>query len=141
MHMVLISFAPSWFYGYDIALELLFAVVSLIVAALAFKIYKKTAQKNVGLFGLSFTFVGTSYIIQSILNFLILSEINQNICTAIKIESVNVFNQFGLLVHILFMTIGLCILTYITFKHEKKRLLSNSNNSDQHGNSCTTCRH
>lgn len=121
--MVLALFSPRWFYGFDIILELFFAIISLIVAGLAFKIYKKTSQKNVALFGASFSLIGFSYLIQSIINFLIISKVNQNICQAIKINSISTFNNLGLLVHIFFMTLGLCVLLYITFKQEKIRVL------------------
>jgi len=121
--MVLVSFSPSWFYGYDVALELFFAVISLIVAGLAFRIYKKTSQRNISLFGISFLFIGVSYLIQSVINYLMLSKLNENICRAIKIQSVAGFNNMGLLVHVLFMTIGLSILVYLTCKQEKLRML------------------
>lgn len=121
--MVLVSLSPSWFYGYDIVLELFFAIISIMVTILAFKIYKKTSQKNVTLFGTSFLFIGVSYIIQSFINFLILSKLNENVCIVFKVQSVSLFNNLGILVHILFMTIGLCLLVYLTFKQEKIRIL------------------
>lgn len=121
--MVLVSFSPSWFYGYDVALELFFAIISIVVAGLAFRIYKKTSQRNVALFGTSFLFIGVSYFIQSIINFLILSKLNEHVCRAIKIQSISAFNNVGLLVHVLFMTIGLSVLVYLTCKQEKIRML------------------
>lgn len=117
------SLSPIWFNGYDVALELFFAVISLIVAGLAFRIYKKTSQRNISLFGISFLFIGVSYLIQSVINYLILSKLNENICRVIKIQSISAFNNFGLLVHILFMTIGLSVLVYLTCKQEKMRML------------------
>jgi len=121
--MVLSSFAPSWFYGYDIVLELFFAVISLVVAAFAFRLYKKTSQRNLALFSTAFSLIGFSYLIQSIINFLILSKVNETVCRAIKIQSVASFNTFGLLVHIFFMTIGLSVLVYLASKQEKVRML------------------
>ncbi|MFH1848659.1 MAG: hypothetical protein ABH879_00570 [archaeon] len=121
--MVLLSVSPGWFYGYDVILEMFYAIISLAVAALAFRIYRKTSQRNVGLFGASFFLIGTSYLIQSIINFLIISEINENICQAIKIQSVFVFNYLGMLVHVFFMTAGLSVLVYLTCRQEKARML------------------
>ncbi len=121
--MVLISLSPKWFYGYDIALEMLFFVTSVIVALLAFKIYKKSAQKSVGLFGVSFSLIGIAYLIQSLLNFLILSKANEGISLHLKMHSIAAFNNLGMLVHVFFMTVGLSILTYITFKQNGTRLL------------------
>jgi len=121
--MVLSSFAPNWFYGYDVVLELFFAIMSLVVAALAFRLYKKTSQRNLALFGTSFLLIGFSYFIQSIINFLIISKVNENICRAIKIQSISSFNNLGLFVHIFFMTIGLSVLIYLTCKQERVRAL------------------
>ena len=121
--MVLMLFAPTWFYGYDVVLEVLFSIVAFAVAVLAFKVYKKSAQRNAGLFGISFFLIGISYLIQSLLNFLILSRANESICRGLRIQSITAFNNIGVMVHILFMTIGLSMLLYITFRQKETKLL------------------
>lgn len=121
--MVYTTFSPIWFFGYDIALEFAFAVISLIVAILAYKIYKKTSQKTVMLFGTSFLLISISYFIQSLLNFLIISKANEQVCRIIKVQSISLFNQCGMFIHIFFMTIGLAIFVYITFKTENSKPL------------------
>lgn len=120
--MSLAYLAPSWFYGYDVILELLFAVITLVVALFAFRVYKKTDQRPVRLFGISFLLISISYIIQSIFNFLIISEMNRQICTMIKLNSIAFFNLLGIYTHMLFMTLGLVILIVMTCK-AKKRIL------------------
>lgn len=121
--MVLMSFSPTWFYGFDVGLEFFYAIISLIVSGLAFKIYKKTTQKNVGLFGIAFIFIGASYLIQSVINYLMLTRLNENFCQFIRLQSITAFNHAGMIVHILFMTVGLSFLLYLTFKHENIRIL------------------
>lgn len=121
--MSLTYLSPSWFFGYDVALEFLFAVISLMVALFAFKMYKATNQNQIKLFGISFSFISVSYFIQSIFNYLIISKANENICRAFKIQSIAWFDAIGLYTHILFMIVGLVVLVYMTFRTEKTRIL------------------
>ena len=121
--MIYSNFAPVWFYGYDIALELVFFATSLMVAIFAFNIYKKTCQKKIRLFGVGFSLIATSYLIQSILNFLIITKANEQVCRAIKVSSILAFNYTGTLIHIFFLITGYAILLYTTLKINSRRTL------------------
>lgn len=121
--MVLAHMSPSWFFGYDVLLELLFAVVCLVVALFAYKIYKETGQRLVKYFSLSFILIAISYFIQSIINFLIVSRLNDDVCAVIKLHSVNFLDTVGLATHMLFMTVGLSVLLYTTLKVKSPRTL------------------
>lgn len=120
--MVLSHLSPHWFFGYDVAFELSFAIISLIVSLFAFRIYKKTSQRSVKFFSISFLLIAISYFIQSIFNFLVVSKLNENVCRIIKIQSVAAFEYMGIITHILFMTIGLSILLYTTLKDKRLRM-------------------
>ncbi len=115
--------SPSWFFGYDIALEMIFAVISILIASFALKIYRKTDQRQIKLFSAAFLSIGISYIIESILNYLIISNANESICRAVNIESIELFNALAAYVHMFFMTVGLVLLVYLTFRIENKKLL------------------
>lgn len=115
--------APPWFFGWDVILELSFAFILLIVSINAFKIYKKTSQDSVKYMGLSFAFISFSYFIQSLFNYLIITKSNENVCRAIRIESVSAFDTYGIFIHMFFMTVGLAILAFMSFKSEKLRIL------------------
>jgi hypothetical protein len=117
------NFSPEWFFGIDIALEFLFAIILLAVALFGLKIYKSTCQRYVKYFSLSFFLIGISYVIQSIFNYLMLSKLNEAICYVMKVQSITSFNLYGMYAHMLFMTIGLVFLVYMTFKIEDKRPL------------------
>lgn len=121
--MVLSYHSPSWFYGYDVFLELSFAIVSLVVALFAFKIYKDTNSRFVKFFGIAFASISISYIIQSVLNFMIVTRLNENVCRFMKIQSVAMFENIGMLFHIFFFTIGVSILLYNTCKVKSLKLL------------------
>jgi hypothetical protein len=121
--MVYVNLAPVWFFGFDIMLELVFAIICLMVSFFAFKLYKESNQRLIKLFSLSFLLISISYFVQSIINFLILSKINENICSMLKFHSVLIFNQIGMLIHVFFLTIGLSILFYTTLKDKRKKIL------------------
>jgi hypothetical protein len=119
--MSFVNFSPPWFLGFDILLELLFFIITLIISVFAFKVYKKTYQKSILLFATGFFLISLSYLIQSLFNFFALSKLNENICVVINIRSVLFFNFMGIIAHIIFMILGLSLLTYMTLKIEKKR--------------------
>ena len=114
---------PSWFYGYDVVLELMFAIISLLVALIAFKIYKKISQNSVKLFAISFIFISVSYLLQSILNFLTISTLRNNMGAMAKMHSILFFNNIGLWIHFFLMTLGLATLLYTTLKIKKPRVI------------------
>ncbi len=114
---------PSWFFGYDVALEFLFAVIAFIVAIFARRLYNVTNQRQIRLFSISFLFIAISYLIKSVFNYLIISKANENIHSAFKLQSIAWFDSMGVYAYMLFMTIGLVILAYMTFKTDKPRIL------------------
>ncbi|MFP4403451.1 MAG: hypothetical protein ACLFPJ_03815 [Candidatus Woesearchaeota archaeon] len=121
--MTLTPLTPSWFFGYNVALELVFGVITLIVSLYALKIYRTINLNHIKYLSLSFAFISLSYIIKSIFNFLIIFKINENILGIVKIQSIVFFDAIGLYAHIFFMTLGLVTLTFMTFKSKKTRIL------------------
>jgi len=114
--MAYVFTSPGWFFGYDVVLELLFAVVTLLVCFYAWKIYKVTGERNIRLFSLAFLFVSLSYIIQSILNFVILDKLDDDITTLINLNSVYLLNLFGIYMHAILFLIGMLLLAYIALR-------------------------
>jgi hypothetical protein len=111
-----IFICPEWFFGYDILLEILFAVITMFVSFYAWKIYKMTDERNIKLLSLSFLFISLSYIAQSLLNFIILAELQDEVCGIINLQSVYLLNLFGIYVHAILFLIGLLLLTYVALK-------------------------
>jgi len=111
-----IFITPQWFFGYDVVLELLFAVITLLVSYYAWKIYKVSEERNLRLFSMAFLFIALSYIIQSILNFVILERLDDDIAGMINIQSVYLLNLFGIYMHAILFLVGLLILTYVALK-------------------------
>lgn len=108
--------SPNWFFTYSIILEIIFAVVTLIVSYYAFKVYKLTDKKPARLFSTAFVFICLSYVIQAMLNIIILWKLADQVVSMINLRDAALLNLFGLYAHALFFIIGLIILAYIQFK-------------------------
>ena len=121
--MTLISFSPDWFYGYDVALEIGFAITALIIALFAFSIYRATDQKQVRVFGFAFLLISCSYVLQSALNFLVVTNADHYVCSGLGFTSLDLFGTYGIYAHMVLMTAGLTLLTYMTFRIEKLLVL------------------
>jgi hypothetical protein len=78
---------PTWFFGMDVAFQLVFTLVTLAVSFYAFKIYKLTGQRQSKLFGISFLFFAIGYFIQSFFNFAIISTLGEEIILFISLIS------------------------------------------------------
>ncbi|MGM5488537.1 MAG: hypothetical protein ACQESG_06305 [Nanobdellota archaeon] len=120
--MVLSYYSPAWFYGYDILLESSFAIIALIVALFAFRIFRETRSHSVKLFGVAFSFISVSYIIQSVFNFIILKSLTQATHPIVKMHTVAIFENIGHFIHIIFFIIGIAILLYTTLKANSRVL-------------------
>lgn len=121
--MVFFVLSPPWFLGIDAALEASFAVITFLVALLAFGMYKRTSHNWTRIFGFSFLLISISYMIQSIFNFLTISSLHEQICMAVRFNSIATFQALGLLTHIILMTLGLSMLLYTTLKDKRLRTL------------------
>lgn len=115
--------SPEWFFGYDAALEFLFAIITIIVAGLAFHIHKRISEKQTKYLGFSFLFIGIGYLFQSILNFFVVTELNEKITEIINLRSIILFNTIGTDIQIFFMLIGIVLLTFMTIEPKNKKIL------------------
>jgi len=115
---------PEWFFGYDIFLEVLFAVIALLVCFYAWKIYKITDENHLRLFSWSFLFIGLSYVAQSLLNFIVLVKLDDDITGVINLQSVYLLSLFGMYLHSILFLMGLLILTYVSLKVDNLRVFT-----------------
>lgn len=112
--MVHLYLMPGWFLGYDVALHLAFAAITLIVSIFAFRIYRLSGQRQPRLFATAFFFVSMAYLFNTILHFLMLSKLNDNVCSAFKLASVAALELIGTYFYIALFGIGLITLAYMT---------------------------
>ncbi|HYD03305.1 MAG TPA: MASE3 domain-containing protein [Alphaproteobacteria bacterium] len=107
---------PEWFYGYNIALELIFAIITFSVSFYAWKIYKITQERNLRLFSLAFTFVGLSYFARALLNLVVFLRLDDEVCLLMKIQDLYLLNLFGTYVYSILFLIGILLLAYVALK-------------------------
>jgi hypothetical protein len=120
--MVHLYLVPAWFLGYDIVLQVIFALITLAVGIFALRISKISSQRSVKLFGISFLLISIAYFIKAFLNFMIMSRLNENISLALKVISVNVLNLIALNIHVVLFSIGLITLAYMTFRVKSAKI-------------------
>lgn len=117
----IVNTIPQWFANSGIILEIVFAIVTLMIAAYAYKIYKISKQRYILLFGLSFFSITIAYFIQAIINFLIQRSISSRDILSSIIPNHIPLIQLSVLaigIHILFMIAGWALLAYVSL-HEK----------------------
>src|SRR3989344_1926491 len=106
---------PKWFFGIDVGLEILFAIVALIVALNAFRLYKISRQKDFELFGVSFVLISLAYVLWALINIFVVSELNEGIRT-LSLSQITAFSLIGVHSYMLLYTIGLLTLVFVTLK-------------------------
>ncbi len=115
---------PTWFLGYNIILEAVFALITLIVSRYAFKLYKLSEQRQLMLFGMAFLSISISYFIQSLLNFAILFNLTEDICHMVKANNLNSLNFIGVYTYVIFFTFGLMLLFFMTLRIKDAKIFS-----------------
>jgi hypothetical protein len=120
--MSLAYYLPKWFFSYDVILELAFAVILLLVALLAFRVYRVTGHKPSRLLGVGFLFISLSNFVESALNFLMIAKTDSSNQIFTNL-SLTLLNDLSVYFYMIFTTIGLAILLYMSFKIEKQIVL------------------
>jgi len=113
--MIEYAIVPHWFMGYNIILELIFFVITLLVGTYALKIYQLSTQRQSKLFGISFLMIALAYLIQSVLNFAAGQSMAQG-CNMQSMSLVHYLGNAGIYAHIILFTSGLVTIAYMTLK-------------------------
>ena len=77
--MTFFYLVPSWFFGYGIALEIIFGIVTALVALLSMKVYNLCEQRECKLMGLAFSSIAISYFILPLVNLFAITQIKSGI--------------------------------------------------------------
>lgn len=109
---------PDWFFGFDLGMEVLFALVAFSVAIVAFKINSVTKEKKIRLFGVAFLLIGISYVILAALNFWFVTIATEGF-KIVNISDVQVIGVISLYAFMILFVSGLVTLVYITCDSNK----------------------
>lgn len=103
--------------------QLFFALITLVITYMSFRIYNLAKHKDSRFMGIAFCLISGSYFVQVLFNILALMQIKHDQYVFMGIHPLSVFNNLGLFFHVLLMTFGITFLLYITFRNKSKKLL------------------
>jgi hypothetical protein len=106
---------PHWFFGFDIGMNLLFAIVGLLVSFYSYKVYQVSEQRGSKLFSISFLLIALSYILKAGFNLFILKEASDGM-RGVEFANLSRIGLMGFNSYILLFVLGLVTLTYMSFK-------------------------
>ncbi len=117
---------PSWFGGSSIFIVLFFALVTLLIAYYAYKMYRIAKQSSTLYFGLAFLSISISYFIQALFNFLKLKSIGSADLLFLSAKELAVstiqLSVLAMIMHVLFMVLGFALLAYVTLKERGSKI-------------------
>lgn len=118
---------PMWFIHSEIGIQLIFAIVTLLIAIYAYKTYRIARQQKSLYFGIGFLGISIAYFIQAIFNFLLLRKISTcgmlSFLAGHSIETTMTLSIFVVFIHMLFMITGFAILAHLTLKEKNVKSL------------------
>jgi len=113
--MVVLTTGPLWFQGYDIAFNVIFAIIPLFIAGLSYKAKKLTGEKKYATFGAAFLLIAISYLLFVLFTFLIRIEL---------ITSLLQTFDFVFFLHMVLMLTALMLLAITILKIKDKKVIS-----------------
>jgi hypothetical protein len=116
--------SPNWFFGLDIAFELVFGLIALLLALFAIKLSKLTSENSVELFGKGFLLISIAYFFQAAFNFLMLAQFSDGFVTISDFSLAILLRLIGAYGFMILMVTGLLVLLYMTFDLRKPRVLA-----------------
>ena len=111
---------PRWFFGYDIALELLFGIVTALIAIYSFKVYRLSCEKECRLLGWAFAGISIAYFLWPLVNFIAFLEVQKGIAE-FDIGFVSSAFLVSTYAHVVFFLLGLTTLAYLTLRLKNQR--------------------
>lgn len=118
-----IYLVESRFFLVPILMQIFFALITLLITYLSFKVYRITKTPQSKSMIIAFFLIFVSYLIQATINIITWIGINPDLYVLFGIHPLSVYHNQGLYFHMLFMTIGLAFLMYTVFKAKESSLL------------------
>lgn len=114
---------PRWFFGYDIALEIIFGVITLLLALYSFRIYRLSTLRESRVLGWGFLSMSLGYFAWSALNLYVTSRLN---ASGLDISLQHLFSiaSLGVSAHIFFLVMGSATLAYMALSGRSNLLYS-----------------
>ena len=113
--MAILYLAPSWFFGFDIILEIIFAAITFAVAFYSFKVCRMSGERGPRLFGTAFLIIACSYVARILINLFLLKDINET-TAALVIDNVSTLGILSAYASLSLFSFGLLTLAYMSLK-------------------------
>ncbi|MFH1972285.1 MAG: hypothetical protein ABIJ18_02280 [archaeon] len=113
--MIVLNAGPLWFQGYDIAFNMVFAIITLLIAILSYKARNLTEDKKYAAFGTAFLLMSVSYLI--FIFFALLFN------TSTFINLLNIFD-FVFFIHMLLMLLAYTLLIIVILKIKDRKIIA-----------------
>lgn len=111
---------PHWFFGFDIFLEFIFALVTLGVALYSLRIYSLSGQNECRVFGAGFIFISLAHFLWAGVNLFIASRVSEG-RLVLSLDQLSVLGALGVYSYVLLSTVGFATLAYMTLGSRKQR--------------------
>lgn len=111
---------PQWFFGYDIAFEILFGIITLLIALYSFHIYRLSYQRECRILGGGFLFISLGYFTWSALNLYIAGQLDSS-GLEIPLRQISSLATLGVWAHIGLLVAGAATLAYMTLPARSER--------------------
>jgi len=111
---------PTWFFGFGLILQLLFAFVTLAIALYSFKIYKLCMERKCNLFGWAFLSLAFSYFAWAFVSWYVPNQLSSQ-DGVFSLTDFTGLIAAGVYTQVLFFILGLVTLTYITLGIRSQR--------------------
>ncbi|GEM_PF-5369856 len=116
----IIEISPTWFYNYNIILEMFFAVISGLISWFGAKAYRITKKNEAKILSRAFLFISLSYLLEGVFSWLSIREIlnksSQIPWSYLLLRTTAIYS------HKLFMLLGLIALFIFTIKEKRKEV-------------------
>ncbi len=104
---------PAWFLGFDSVMEVLFSLITLIIAFVAFKVYRLSCERTVRHLSIGFALIGISYLIWACIHLSLVTALSADI-SVIYLENLPVHWVIGVYAYLILFLSGLVTLAYAT---------------------------
>jgi hypothetical protein len=129
MHMLKFVFSPRWFYGIDCISAVLALIITLLIAAFSYKIYKFCKDKKYKYLTLSFLTLSASFFFKLLTNVTVYYDVTKEkmqeglVLTYSVLESSDLLVSLGFIGHRFLFLAGFMGLFYLLYQHRDKKLL------------------
>jgi hypothetical protein len=121
--MTFLYLIPRWFFGYDIALEILFGVITMAVAVYSFRLYNISKEIGCRNLGIGFLFISLAHILWSGINLSVSTALN-TAARGVSLEKLTRLGFVGVSGYVMLSILGLTMILYTTLPQRSQRTFS-----------------